>query len=68
MRPTRCWSFVADRYACWNNKLLAALASEGIRIRSMASLERAGKDAMDLFFTRQVDPILTPVTIDLTRF
>jgi polyphosphate kinase len=31
---------------------------------SVARLERAGKDAMDLFFTRQVDPILTPVTID----
>lgn len=30
----------------------------------MSSLERAGRDAMDLFFTRQVDPILTPVTID----
>lgn len=57
-------SFVADQYACWNNKLLPALASEGIRIRSMSSLERAGRDAMDLFFTRQVDPILTPVTID----
>ncbi|HXY04315.1 MAG TPA: polyphosphate kinase 1 [Terriglobales bacterium] len=57
-------SFVSDQYDCWNHKLLPALANEGIRIRSVASLERAGKDAMDLFFTRQVDPILTPVTID----
>ncbi len=57
-------SFVADQYDCWNHKLLPALAHEGIRIRSVASLERGGKDAMDLFFTRQVDPILTPVTID----
>ncbi|MBV8051880.1 MAG: polyphosphate kinase 1, partial [Acidobacteriaceae bacterium] len=31
---------------------------------SVASLDRTGRDAMDLFFTRQVDPILTPVTID----
>jgi polyphosphate kinase len=31
---------------------------------SVANLDRAGRDAMDLFFTRQVDPILTPVTID----
>ena len=37
---------------------------EGIRILSVAHLDRAGKDAMDLFFTRRVDPILTPVTID----
>lgn len=57
-------SFVADQYDCWNHKLMPSLAREGIRIRSLASLERSGKDAMDLFFTRQVDPILTPVTID----
>jgi polyphosphate kinase len=57
-------SFLADQYNCWNQKLLPALAREGIRILSVARLERAGKDAMDLFFTRPVDPILTPVTID----
>ena len=57
-------SFVADQYECWNKKLLPALAREGIRILSVANLDRTGKDAMDLFFTRQVDPILTPVTID----
>ena len=57
-------SFVADQYECWNKKLLPALAREGIRIFSVAHLDRTGKDAMDLFFTRQVDPILTPVTID----
>jgi polyphosphate kinase len=57
-------SFVTDQYECWNKKLLPALAREGIRILSVAHLDRTGKDAMDLFFTRQVDPILTPVTID----
>jgi polyphosphate kinase len=57
-------SFVSDQYDCWNQNLQPALAREGIRIRSVAALERAERDAMDLFFTRQVDPILTPVTID----
>ncbi len=57
-------SFVSDQYECWNQKLLPALSREGIRILSVARLDRAGKDAMDLFFTRRVDPILTPVTID----
>jgi polyphosphate kinase len=57
-------SFVADQYVCWNQKLLPALTREGIRILSVARLDREGKDAMDLFFTRKVDPILTPVTID----
>jgi polyphosphate kinase len=57
-------SFVDDQYACWNGKLLPALAREGVRILSVARLDRAGKDSMDLFFTRKVDPMLTPVTID----
>jgi polyphosphate kinase len=56
-------SFVAAQYDCWN-QLLPALRREGIRILSVAHLDGAGHDAMDLFFTRQVDPILTPVTID----
>jgi polyphosphate kinase len=57
-------AFVDSQYDCWNLNLLPALAKEGIRIRSVLSLERPARDAMDLFFTRQVDPILTPVTID----
>jgi polyphosphate kinase len=61
---TELAAFVAAQYDCWNQKLLPALAREGIRVLSVASLERAGKDAMDLFYTRQVDPLLTPVTID----
>jgi len=57
-------SFVAAQYECWNQRLLPAVAGEGVRIVSVARLDRPGKDAMDLFFTRRVDPILTPVTID----
>jgi polyphosphate kinase len=57
-------SFVDAQYDCWNQQLLPALRREGIRILSVAHLDHAGRDAMDLFFTRQVDPILTPVTID----
>ncbi len=56
--------FVEAQYDCWNQRLLPALRREGIRILSVARLHPAGRDAMDLFFTRQVDPILTPVTID----
>ncbi len=57
-------SFVADQYDCWNRVLLPALAKEGIRVLRVAALDHAGKDKMDLFYTRQVDPLLTPVTID----
>jgi polyphosphate kinase len=57
-------SFVDAQYDCWNQQLLPSLRRERIRVLSMANLDRAGRDAMDLFFIRQVDPILTPVTID----
>jgi polyphosphate kinase len=57
-------AFVADQYDCWNRVLIPALAKEGIRICPVASLDHAGKDAMDLYYMRQVDPLLTPVTID----
>ncbi len=57
-------AFVEAQYDCWNQQLLPALQREGIRILSVAHLDRAAKDAADLFFVRQVDPILTPVTID----
>jgi polyphosphate kinase len=57
-------AFVNEQYDCWNRVLLPALAKEGIRVKAVASLERAGKDAMDLYYMRQVDPLLTPVTID----
>jgi len=60
----RLHAFVAAQYECWNHKLLPALAKEGIRVLHVSALDRPGKDAIDLFYTRQVDPLLTPVTID----
>ena len=57
-------SFVADQYDCWNRALLPALAKEGIRVPPVSSLDRPARDAMDLYYMRQVDPLLTPVTID----
>ena len=57
-------SFVTDQYNCWNQKLLPALGRENIRILRMAKLDARQRDAADLFYTRQVDPLLSPVTID----
>src|SRR5690349_1244397 len=45
-------SFVTDQYECWNQQLLPGLGREGIRILPVARLDRTGRDAMDLFFTR----------------
>lgn len=61
---TELHSFVTDQYHCWNSLLLPKLMEEGIRVLSMSSLDHAAKDAMDLYYIRQVDPLLTPVTID----
>jgi polyphosphate kinase len=57
-------SFVTDQYKCWNQKLLPALRSERIRILSVSRLSTRQRDQADLFYARQVDPLLSPVTID----
>jgi polyphosphate kinase len=56
--------FVADQYTCWNQKLIPALRREDIRILQVAELDRSQRDSVDLFYGRQVDPLLSPVTID----
>src|SRR5215471_12910621 len=56
--------FVTDQYKCWNQKLLPALSREKIRILRVAKLSSRQRDEADLFYARQVDPLLSPVTID----
>jgi polyphosphate kinase len=57
-------AFVTDQYKCWNQKLLPALSRERIRILRVAKLSSRQRDEADLFYARQVDPLLSPVTID----
>jgi len=57
-------SFVTAQYNCWNQKLIPALRKENIRILQVAQLDRSQRDSVDLFYGRQVDPLLSPVTID----
>lgn len=61
-REIQC--FVTQQYNCWNQKLIPALRKENIRILQVADLDRSQRDSVDLFYTRQVDPLLSPVTID----
>ncbi|HMF89233.1 MAG TPA: polyphosphate kinase 1 [Candidatus Angelobacter sp.] len=56
--------FVTDQYKCWNQKLLPALSGEKIRILPVSKLNSRQRDEADLFYARQVDPLLSPVTID----
>ena len=57
-------SFVTGQYDCWNQSLIPALRKENIRILQVARLDRSQRDSVDLFYGRQVDPLLSPVTID----
>ncbi len=57
-------SFVDAQYQCWSRKLRPALAAENIRILDWEQLdERARAYALN-FYETEVDPLLTPVSID----
>jgi polyphosphate kinase len=59
--------FVDAQYACLNEKLLPALRAERIHILKWRELsERARAHALE-FYEAEVDPLLTPVTIDPTH-
>jgi polyphosphate kinase len=56
--------FVDAQYECWNRKLLPALRAQKIRLLNWRELdERARAHALH-FYQTEVDPLLTPVTID----
>jgi polyphosphate kinase len=60
----RMASFVADQYRCWNQQLIPAMAKQGIRILKWRQLsDQARAFAVD-FYENEIDPLLTPVTID----
>ncbi|HEX9199820.1 MAG TPA: polyphosphate kinase 1 [Acidobacteriaceae bacterium] len=59
--------FVDAQYACLNQKLLPALSEEKIRILKWRELpERLRAHALH-FYENEVDPLLTPITIDPTH-
>jgi polyphosphate kinase len=56
--------FVEAQYACWNDQLRPALRAQNIYLLNWRELDdRARAYALD-FYETQVDPLLTPVTID----
>ncbi len=56
--------FVAAQYACWNDLLLPALGRERIRVLTWGELDRTARNQALKFYADEVDPLLTPVTID----
>jgi polyphosphate kinase len=57
-------SFVHTQYTCWNEQILPALSAEKIRILKFAELSAKCRAHALNFYATEVDPLLTPVTID----
>ncbi len=56
--------FVEEQYECWNSKLLPALARENIRVLDLKDLAPEQEIFVDFYCEKEVDPLLTPVTVD----
>src|SRR5689334_21346634 len=56
--------FVQEQYECWNNQLLPALARENIRVLDLKDLTPEQERFIDTYCEKEVDPLLTPVTVD----
>jgi polyphosphate kinase len=56
--------FVDDQYECWNFRLRPALAQNGIRVLGLHELDPAALRFVDEYCERELDPLLTPVTVD----
>ena len=56
--------FVAAQYRCWNDQLRPALAQNGIRVLRMSELDGPASEFVREYSERELDPLLTPVTVD----
>jgi polyphosphate kinase len=61
---TAIHEFVKDQYDCWRDELVPALADESIRVRGFAELKPEAGKAVQQFYLGQVEPLMTPVTVD----
>jgi polyphosphate kinase len=55
---------VDDQYRCWNQQLRPEMAEHGIRVLSLAELDSAGRSFIEEYCERELDPLLTPITVD----
>src|ERR1700690_4599869 len=56
--------FVEEQYSCWNDRLLPELTEQGIRVLRIDELDEGGMAFADDYCERELDPLLTPVTVD----
>ncbi len=55
---------VDSQYRCWNQKLRPALAEKGIRVLGLHELDTAAQTFVAGYCQRELDPLLTPITVD----
>ncbi len=60
----RLHAFALRQYRCWNGQLLPQLAAEGIHMREWADLGPRARAFADALSRRELDPLLTPITVD----
>ena len=56
--------FVDEQYDCWNGHLRPRLAEHGIRVLGLHELDSTAKSFVEEYSERELDPLLTPVTVD----
>src|SRR5215469_12995643 len=56
--------FVQEQYDTWNQRILPALAKENIRVLDLKDLDPEQEAFIDSYCQKEVDPLLTPVTVD----
>src|SRR5260370_22846569 len=60
----RIEAFGEAQYRCWNEQVIPAMEAEKIRVLGWNQLGDAARAYALKFFESEVDPLLTPVTID----
>jgi polyphosphate kinase len=56
--------FVGAQYRCWNDHLLPELRQQGVRLLEWEELDEEARAFAQDYFQREVDPLLTPISID----
>ncbi len=56
--------FVDEQYSCWNERLRPELAEQGIRVLGLNELDEQAQAFVEDYCERELDPLLTPVTVD----
>ncbi len=56
--------YVKEQYRCWNQQIIPELDRAGVRVLSWNQMDDEAREAANNFYLREVDPLLTPITID----